>query len=103
VLALFTQRVWPFQCIDIVHPGKPSVPKKEIREKLAKIYKSQPDSIICYGFKCQFGGGRSTGFARIYDNMDYLKKFEPKFMLIRVSGHCCVHNEYDQRSAVRIG
>jgi small subunit ribosomal protein S24e len=33
----------------------------------------------------QFGGGKSTGFGVIYDNVDAAKKFEPKYRLIRVS------------------
>merc|ERR1712098_139344 len=28
-------------------------------------------------------GGKSTGFALVYDTMDYAKKFEPKYRLIR--------------------
>ena len=32
----------------------------------------------------QFGGGKSTGFGLIYDNLDSAKKFEPKYRLIRV-------------------
>jgi small subunit ribosomal protein S24e len=32
----------------------------------------------------QFGGGKSTGFGLIYDNLDVAKKFEPKYRLIRV-------------------
>merc|ERR1712080_428893 len=31
----------------------------------------------------QFGGGKSTGFALIYDTMDFAKKFEPKYRLLR--------------------
>ena len=34
----------------------------------------------------QFGGGKSTGFGVIYDNVDAAKKFEPKYRLIRVRG-----------------
>lgn len=30
-----------------------------------------------------FGGGRSTGFALIYDNLESAKKFEPKHRLAR--------------------
>ncbi|TMW40604.1 hypothetical protein DOY81_014315, partial [Sarcophaga bullata] len=30
-----------------------------------------------------FGGGRSTGFALIYDTLDFAKKFEPKYRLVR--------------------
>lgn len=32
----------------------------------------------------QFGGGKSTGFGLIYDNLDAAKKFEPKYRLVRV-------------------
>merc|ERR1711962_764890 len=57
--------------VDVLHPGKATVSKTEIRENLSKMYKTA------------FGGGKSTGFALIYETMDYAKKFEPKFRLIR--------------------
>ena len=69
--------------VDILHPGKGTIPKTTIREKLAAMYKCTPDRIFAYGFKTIFGGGKSTGFALIYDTMDFAKKFEPKFRLIR--------------------
>lgn len=31
----------------------------------------------------QFGGGKSTGFGLIYDNLEVAKKFEPQHRLIR--------------------
>lgn len=71
--------------MDVLHPGRASVPKKEIAEKLAKMYKVTPDVISCFGFRTNFGGGKSTGFALVYDSMDVLKKFEPKHRLARVS------------------
>merc|ERR1711974_353676 len=49
--------------VDVLHPGKATVSKQEIRDNLSKMYK--------------------TGFALIYETMDYAKKFEPKFRLIR--------------------
>merc|ERR1712061_147557 len=64
-------------------PNRATVPKTEIREKLAKMYKATPDRVFAYGFKTNFGGGKSTGFALIYDTMDFAKKFEPKFRLAR--------------------
>merc|ERR1740120_657685 len=69
--------------IDVTHPGKPSVPKTEIREKLAKMYNCTADRVFVFGFKTNFGGGKSTGFGLIYDTMDFAKKFEPKYRLIR--------------------
>lgn len=63
--------------------GRPNVSKAEVREKLAKVYKTTPDVIFCFGFKTAYGGGRSTGFALIYDSLDFAKKFEPKYRLSR--------------------
>jgi len=67
--------------VDVLHPGRATVPKKEISEKLAKMYKTTPDVVSCFGFRTHFGGGKTTGFALVYDNMDLLKKFEPKHRL----------------------
>merc|ERR1712126_806340 len=69
--------------VDVLHPGKASIPKTEIRDNLAKMYKTTSDLVVAFGFRTAFGGGKSTGFALIYETMDYAKKFEPKFRLIR--------------------
>merc|ERR1712146_726446 len=71
--------------VDVIHPGKANIPKDEIREKLQKMYKaSDTNTIMLYGFKTAFGGGRSSGFGLIYDNVDALKKFEPRYRSIRM-------------------
>ncbi len=77
------------QVVEVLHPSRASVPKSEIREKLAKLYKTTPDVVIAHGFHCQFGGGRSTGYAQIYDSLDAAKKFEPKYRILRVSSFTC--------------
>lgn len=88
--------------VDVLHPGQPSVKKTVIREKLAKMYKVSfscrlqfhivtiqllfkvaPDVVYVFGFRTNFGGGKSTGFALIYDTPDFAKKFEPKHRLAR--------------------
>ena len=38
-----------------------TVPKSEIREKLAKMYRCTADRVFAFGFKTNFGGGKSTG------------------------------------------
>ena len=43
------------------------------------MYSCTADRCFTFGFKTQFGGGKSTGFALIYDTMDFAKKFEPKY------------------------
>ncbi|KAL1117547.1 hypothetical protein AAG570_003862 [Ranatra chinensis] len=47
------------------------------------MYKVTPDVVFCFGFKTNFGGGKSSGFALIYDTLDHAKKFEPKHRLAR--------------------
>jgi len=69
--------------VDVLHPGKGTVPKTEVRERLANVYKTTADVVFCFGFKTQFGGGKTTGFALIYDRLDYAKKIEPKYRLQR--------------------
>merc|ERR1712232_1316134 len=72
--------------LDIIHPGMANVSKKDLAKKLASMYKVKDDQCIqLFGFKTQFGGGRSAGFGLIYDNVDKLKKFEPKYRLRRAS------------------
>ncbi|CAD7688362.1 unnamed protein product [Nyctereutes procyonoides] len=60
--------------IDVLHPGKATVPKTEIREKLAKMYKTTPDVI--------------------FDSLDYAKKNEPKHRLAR-------HGLYEKKKTSR--
>ena len=68
----------------MLHPGRANVPKSELREQLAKMYKTAPDVVMCFGFRTAFGGGKSSGFALVYDTLDALKKFEPRYRLARV-------------------
>jgi small subunit ribosomal protein S24e len=69
----------------MIHPDMPNVPKVEIRKKLAANNKTKEDNIVVYGLKTKFGGGKSTGFALIYDNMDDRKKYDSRMNLLRVS------------------
>lgn len=81
--------------IDVLHPGKATVPKTEIREKLAKMYKTTPDVIFVFGFRTHFGGGKTTGFGMIYDSLDYnVKKNEPEHRLAR-------HSLYEKKKTSR--
>merc|ERR1712113_726654 len=68
---------------DIIHPNSATPKKSEVRDALAKNYKTTPDCIIAFGFKTQFGGGKTSGFALIYDSVAAAKKVEPRFRLIR--------------------
>lgn len=52
---------------------------------MSQTLKSKDENISIFGLKTKFGGGRSTGFALIYDSLDARKKFDTKKMLRRVS------------------
>jgi ribosomal protein S24E len=69
---------------DILHPGRANISKTELSEKLGSLYKAQKEQVQVFGLRTHFGGGKTTGFALIYDSPEALKKFEPKYRLIRV-------------------
>ena len=69
---------------DVLHPNRANVSKDELRSKLAEIYKCNKDQTMVFGFRTQYGGGKSTGFALIYDSHEALKKFEPHYRLVRI-------------------
>lgn len=54
-----------------------------IRLQMFKI--AETNLVYLFGFRTAFGGGSSTGFCLMYDNLEAAKKFEPKFRLARVS------------------
>lgn len=69
--------------VDILHPGRPNVAKKELQEVIGGMFKADPKLVVLFGFQIKYGGGKSTGFCLIYDNEDSMRKFEPKYRLIR--------------------
>ena len=72
------------QVVDVIHPGRANVSRAELQEKLAQLFKvSELNRFFVFGFRTDFGGGRSSGFALIYDSEEAAKKYEPKFRLAR--------------------
>ena len=71
---------------DVLHPNRPNVSKEDLRGKLSEVYKTSKDQVNVFGMRTQYGGGKSTGFALIYDSVEAMKKFEPYYRLVRV-GH----------------
>merc|ERR1712149_48608 len=69
--------------VDVLHPSRANVSKDELRDKLSGLYKANKDAVSVFGFRTQFGGGKSTGFALIYDSPEALKKFEPHYRQVR--------------------
>jgi small subunit ribosomal protein S24e len=70
--------------VDVSHFGRPSVPKAELRTKIAKMFKVKDEQlVVVFGFSHAFGGGKSTGFCLIYESLEALKKFEPRHRQVR--------------------
>jgi small subunit ribosomal protein S24e len=66
-------------------PKKVVSAQAELKERLAKVYDvKDTNCIFVFKFRTHFGGGKSSGFGLIYDNLESAKKFEPKYRLIRV-------------------
>ena len=70
--------------IDVLHPNSGPPPRAELQAKLAATYKvKDSNQIFVYGFKTAFGGGKTTGFALIYDTLNDALNTEPKYRLYR--------------------
>jgi len=74
------------QCvIEVLHPGRASVPKKELRDNIAKLLKvKEVDSVVPYGLQLAFGGGRSSGFCLIYDSAEVAKQLANPIHKVRL-------------------
>lgn len=66
-----------------LHPAKATLPKTEVREKLAAMYKTAPDAIVAFGFRALLVGGETTGCAMMRESLDYAKKNEAEQRLGR--------------------
>ncbi|KAH0787836.1 ribosomal protein S24e [Histomonas meleagridis] len=69
--------------VDLKHPGNRAPTRDEIKDLVAKQLKANKDLIVIFSLETKFGGGRTTGFGLIYDNLDALKTIEPKHRLIK--------------------
>lgn len=70
--------------VDVHHTGAKPVSKTELREHIARLHKVDGKTVVVFGFKTAFGGGRSTGFGLIYDSAADLTKMEPRHRLMRL-------------------
>jgi len=72
------------QCaIEMIHPDLAGVKKSEIKAVIGKKFKATEDRIAVFGVRAKFGGGRSSGFVTVYDDMDARKKYDNKANLAR--------------------
>merc|ERR1712154_182548 len=70
-----------------IHPGRANVSRAELQDVVSGTYKADPKLTVMFGFRIKFGGGKSSGFCLIYDSEEAMRKFEPKYRLIRQGVH----------------
>ncbi|KZF24255.1 37S ribosomal protein S24 [Xylona heveae TC161] len=70
--------------VDILHPNRANISKDELRGKLAELYKASQDQVNVFGLRTHYGGGKTTGFALLYDSAEALKTFEPHYRQVRI-------------------
>ena len=73
------------QVVELIHPEMSGVKKADIKAQIGKKFKVSEDRIAVFGVKPRYGGGRSSGFVSIYDDLDARRKYDTKTQLFRVS------------------
>ena len=84
----------------MIHPELPGVKKADIKANIAKKFKASEDRIAVFGVKAKFGGGRSSGFVTVYDDVDARKKYDTKTNLVRVSRFTTLPNALEPPATV---
>ncbi|PPQ88476.1 hypothetical protein CVT25_011922 [Psilocybe cyanescens] len=69
--------------IDIHHPSRPNVRRKDLVQQLAVLYDTERARVVVFGLRTLLGGGESTGYALIYDDEAAQRKGEPTYRLVR--------------------
>ncbi|KAI1327726.1 ribosomal protein L23/L15e core domain-containing protein [Xylariaceae sp. FL0255] len=69
--------------VDILHPGRWGVTRSEIEQALATAYKAAIEETSVWGLRNARGGGKTTGFACIYDNVQARSTVDVRYRLRR--------------------
>ena len=69
----------------MLHPEQSGVKKATIKAEMSKKFKASEDRIAVFGIRNKFGGGRSSCFVHVFDDLDSRKKYDTKANLARVS------------------
>jgi small subunit ribosomal protein S24e len=71
--------------VEVSHPTwNGTVPKSAVVKKLAALYKVPDENqVSVFNMKTAFGGGKTTAFGLIYDDVASAKRLEPNYRLVR--------------------
>lgn len=65
------------------HPKTSCMNFEEIKTELTSKFACNKEGIALFDFHTKFGGGKTTGFALLYDNKEFKLKYEPTYRLRR--------------------
>ena len=66
--------------LEVVHHGLANVSRKDLVAQVATMYKADEKAVLVDGLQTQFGGGRTTGFAYVYDDLAAAKRYAPQHL-----------------------
>merc|ERR1712228_264016 len=70
--------------VDIRHQHLATLSRRLIPRRICKAYKvKDPHTIVLFGFKSKYGGGKTTGFCLIYDNFRARRRYDCRHRLVR--------------------
>merc|ERR1712156_8843 len=69
--------------VDILHPEVSNVKKTDIKTSVSKKFKATEDRIAVFGVRPKFGGGRTSAFVTVYDDVEARKKYDSKTNIAR--------------------
>lgn len=61
--------------------------RKEVRQQLAALLNAKEDVVIVQNIMHEFGQHLVKGYAKLYDNVDFLKQVELQYIVNRNTGH----------------
>merc|ERR1711933_215653 len=70
--------------VDIRHQHLATPSRRLVRRRICKMYKiKDPHTVVLFGFKSKYGGGKTTGFCLIYDNFKCRRRYDYRHRLVR--------------------
>ncbi|OPY31820.1 MAG: 30S ribosomal protein S24e [Methanomassiliicoccales archaeon PtaU1.Bin124] len=67
----------------IEHKGAPTPKRDEMRQKVAEALNAKKEAVVIDHTNTDTGIGISTGYAKVYENVEAVKKSEKHYLLVR--------------------
>jgi len=68
---------------EALHQKEATPSREDIRENIAKSLKAPKEKVILDSMQSEFGRGKTTGYAKVYETIEAAKKYERKHILVR--------------------